>query len=112
MYYNTPNISKYLEFVLIYRKQIIFLFTLTAILFISNLEPKFLSSDELFLLESSKEAKKTDFRNFERYKQSKLIVHITKFDDATMQKLQKLQQEVEVRIGLHEDSKNRNSHPD
>ena len=94
MYYNTPNINRYLEFILAYRKQIILFFTLIAIVFMTTLKPKFLSSDELFWLESSKEAKKTDTRHFERYKQSKLIVHTTQFDDATMAQLQKLQQEL------------------
>lgn len=60
----------------------------------TTLEPKFLSSDELFWLESSKEAKQTDLHHFERYKQSKLIVHIKQFDDETLAKLQKLQQEL------------------
>ena len=94
MYYNTPTITGYLEFVLIYRKQIIFFFTLLAVLFATILEPKFLSSDELFWLEGSKEAKKTDLRHFERYKQSKLIVNINKFNDEALSKLQKLQQDL------------------
>ena len=94
MYYNTPNINRYIEFVLIYRKQIIIFFTLIAIVFMNTLEPKFLSSDELFWLESSKETNKTDIRHFEHYKQSKLIVHTTKFDNETMAKLQKLQEEL------------------
>ena len=91
MYYNTPNINRYLEFILAYRKQIILFFTLIAIVFMTTLKPKFLSSDELFWLESSKEAKKTDTRHFERYK---LIVHTTQFDDTRMAQLQKLQQEL------------------
>ena len=94
MYYHTQNLNGYLEFVLIHRKKIIFLFTLAAIFLMSTLEPKFLSSDELFWLESSKDVKKSDQYNFERYKQSKLIVHINKFDDKTLAKLQKLQNDL------------------
>lgn len=94
MYYHTQNLNGYLEFVLIHRKKIIFIFTLIAIFFMNTLEPKFLSSDELFWLESSKEAKKSDKNNFKRYKQSKLIVHISEFDDKTLAKLQKLQEDL------------------
>jgi uncharacterized protein len=94
MYYHTQNLNGYLEFVLIHRKKIIFLFTLAAIYLMSTLEPKFLSSDELFWLESSKDVKKSNQYNFERYKQSKLIVHVSKFDDKTVVKLQKLQDDL------------------
>lgn len=96
MYYHTQNLNGYLEFVLIHRKKIILLFTLVAIFFINTLEPKFLSSDELFWLESSKETTKSSQYNFEHYKQSKLVVHITKFNDETKAQLQKLQQDLSV----------------
>ncbi|MCW9025736.1 MAG: hypothetical protein OQJ77_00335 [Thiovulaceae bacterium] len=90
MYYNIPNINKYLEQIIKYRKIIILLFSFLAIVSAFLVQPKFLSSDELFWLNDSHEFQKTKLKNFQTYKQSKLVVHIKDFDDDSLNNLQKL----------------------
>jgi len=90
MYYNIPNINKHLELIIKYRKIIIFMFSFFAIVSAFLVQPKFLSSDELFWLNDSHEFKKTKMQNFQTYRQSKLIVHVKDFDDVALGDLQKL----------------------
>lgn len=90
MYYNTPNIHRYLDFILKFRKLIILFFISLATLGATLFQPQFLSSDELFWLNNSKEFQKTQAKNFRIYKQSKLIVKIDNLNDNTLQLLQEL----------------------
>ncbi|MDH4945107.1 hypothetical protein [Sulfurimonas sp. C5] len=90
MYYNTPNIHRYLDFIVKFRKFIILFFIFLATLSATLFQPKFLSSDELFWLNSSKELQKTESKNFTTYIQSKLIVKIETLNDETLSLLQKL----------------------
>lgn len=62
MYYNIPNINRYLEQTIKYRKIIIFAFSLLAIVSALLVQPKFLSSDELFWLNDSQEFQKTKIK--------------------------------------------------
>ncbi len=90
MYYNTPNIHRYLDFIVKYRKLVILFFIFLATLSGMLFQPKFLSSDELFWLNDSKEFQKTEAKKFDTYKQSKLIINIDKLDDDSLVPLQKL----------------------
>lgn len=94
MYYNIPNIDRHLELIIKYRKLIIFMFSSLALISAFLVQPKFLSSDELFWLNDSHELQKTKMQNFQTYRQSKLIVHIKNFDDTTLKDLQELHKNI------------------
>ena len=94
MYYNIPNINRYLHQVVKYRKPIILFYIFLAITLALIYQPKFLSSDELFWLNDSKELKKTNNQQLTTYSLEKLIVHIDKLDDASLEKLKQLHQDI------------------
>lgn len=95
MYYNTPNINRYLEKLLKYRKLIILFFTLLTLFSIVFIQPKFLSSDELFWLQDSQELHKTHLKRYDTFKQSKLIVRIDQFNDQSLSELKTLNEALE-----------------
>ncbi len=94
MYYNTPDIHKYLNFIVKFRKYIILFFLALATLSLIFFQPKFLSSDELFWLKGSSQLQKTKSQHYQTYELSKLIVHIKEFDETTLNKLKKLHMEL------------------
>ena len=95
MYYNTPNINKYLEKLLKYRKLIILFFTFLTLFSIVFIQPKFVSSDELFWLQDSQELHKTHQKHYDTFQQSKLVVHVKQFNDQTLSKLKTLNKTLE-----------------
>lgn len=95
MYYNTPNIDRYLEKLLKYRKLIILFFILLTLFSIVFIQPKFLTSDELFWLQDSQEVQKTHLKDYDTYQQSKLIVHVKQFNDQTLSELKTLNKTLE-----------------
>ncbi|WP_304544197.1 hypothetical protein [Sulfurimonas microaerophilic] len=94
MYYHTPNINRYVDQVVKYRKPIIVFYFLLAALLAFLYQPKFLSSDELFWLKDSKELKKTNAQQFDTYDLSKLIIHINHFDENSLEKLKNLHKQL------------------
>ncbi|QOP40693.1 hypothetical protein [Sulfurimonas marina] len=94
MYYHTPNINRYVDQVVKYRKTIIVFYFLLAALLAFLYQPKFLSSDELFWLKDSQELKKTNAQQFDTYDLSKLIVHIKNFDENSLEKLKNLHKQL------------------
>ncbi|MBN2816887.1 MAG: hypothetical protein JXQ67_09400 [Campylobacterales bacterium] len=100
MYYNTPNINRYLDRVVEYRKPIILFYILLAMLLGFLYQPKFLSSDELFWLNDSKELQKTQTQNLQTYSLEKLIVTVDTLDDATLKQLQGLHEQIRKLDGV------------
>jgi len=94
MYYNTPNINRYLEKVVNFRKPIILFYILAAIVMALIYKPHFLSSDELFLSNNSLEMQKTNDQQIDTYSLEKLIVTIDKLDDKKLQKLKELHKQI------------------
>jgi|GEM_PF-756935 len=94
MYYNTPNINRYLDKVVKYRKAIIIFYILLTTLLVSLFQPKFLSSDELFWLNDSKELHKTQDHQFQTYSLEKLIITLKNLDDTDLEKLKKLHKDL------------------
>lgn len=94
MYYHTPNINRYVDFVVKFRKPIILFYFLLALVLAAIFQPNFLSSDELFWLKDSKELKKTKDQQFSTFDLSKLVVHIETLDETTLEKLKNLHQQL------------------
>ncbi|WP_373072383.1 hypothetical protein [Sulfurimonas sp.] len=90
MYYNIPNVNRYINTIIRFRKLIILMFSLLAITGAIFVQPKFLSSDELFWLNDSSEFQRTKNQNYQTYRQSKLIVSIKNFDENALSELRKL----------------------
>jgi len=100
MYYNIPNINRYLYYGVKYRKVTILFYLLLATYLAFLYQPKFLSSDELFWLNSSSELKKTNQKKLSTYSLEKLTVHIETLDDASFEKLKLLHEELKSLNGV------------
>lgn len=100
MYYHTPNVNRYVDLVVKYRKLIIAFYILLTTLAITFYQPKFLSSDELFWLKDSKELLKTQEQNYNIYDLSKLLVNIDTFDATTLEKLKQLHKDLSKLDGV------------
>ena len=100
MYYNTPNINRFLEKVVEFRKPIILLYIIAAVVSALIYQPKFLSSDELFLSNNSVELQKTKNQQLTTYSLEKLIVHIKTLDETTLERLKQLHKDLERSDGV------------
>jgi len=100
MYYETPDLKKYVDTVVRKRVYIfaayLLLFVLAAVVY----QPKFLTSDAMFWLKDSKELKKTQGRNYATHYLSKLTVHVASFDDGTKEALVQLNEELAALPGV------------
>jgi len=89
-YYYTPDMNRYVDNILKYRKRIIsfymFLIVIMALLF----TPNFLSSDALFWLKDSKQLEQTQAKSFKTHHLSKLVVEVETFDENTREELKVL----------------------
>jgi len=94
MYYQTPNIEKYVSFILKNRIFVIVGFALITFFTLLTYQPKMLTSDAMFWLKDSEEFQKTDKQNYETFFLSKLTVKVDEFNDSSLAKLQKIQQKV------------------
>jgi len=99
MYYYTPDVNRYIKFILRYRAYIIF-FTFFFTLFMTVMfTPKFLSSDELFWLKDSQQLEQTQSKKLSTYHLTKLTVRIDDtvkpfFDEEVHQSLSALHKEI------------------
>ena len=94
MYYNTPNMNRYVDVVLKYRLLIISFYVLLVVLMSILYTPRFLSSDALFWLKESKQLEQTQAKEFETHHLSKLVVEVDTFDENTHQALKALHEEL------------------
>ena len=94
MYYNTPNMNRYVDVVLKYRLLIISFYVLLVVLMSILYTPRFLSSDALFWLKESKQLKQTQAKEFATHHLSKLVVEVDTFDENTHQALKALHEEL------------------
>ena len=93
-YHYTPNMNRYVDVVLKYRRQIISFYVLFIILMGILYTPRFLSSDALFWLKDSKQLEQTQAKQFETHHLSKLVVRIESFDENMHQSLKTLHEEL------------------
>ncbi len=94
MYYNTPNVNRYVDVVLKYRLSIISFYVLFVLLMSILYTPRFLSSDALFWLKESKQLEQTRGKEFATHHLSKLVVQVDTFDENTHQALNTLHEEL------------------
>ncbi|MCW8821648.1 MAG: hypothetical protein OQK45_05445 [Sulfurovum sp.] len=94
MYYDTPNMKRYVDVVLKYRLAIISLYVLLVVLMGILYTPRFLSSDALFWLKDSKQLEQTQAKQFPTHHLSKLVVKVDTFDEKTHQALKTLHEEL------------------
>ncbi len=94
MYYDTPDMNRYVDVVLKYRMWIIGFYLLLVVLMGTLYTPKFLSSDALFWLKDSQKLEQTQVKKFATHYLSKLVVKVDTFDEATHQALKTLHEEL------------------
>ena len=100
MYYQTPNVSRYVDFIIGNRFTIIVFYLLLVLSAAVLYQPKILSSDAMFWLKDAKELQKTEARDFRTHYLSKLTVHVGAFDDTTRQALASLQEQLASTEGV------------
>ncbi|MCO4844458.1 MAG: hypothetical protein KC427_00410 [Sulfurovum sp.] len=94
MYYDTPDVNRYVDVIIKYRLQIISFYLLLVVIMGTVYTPRFLSSDALFWLKDSKQLEQTQAKQFETHHLSKLIVRIDTFDEKMHESLKTLHDEL------------------
>ena len=94
MYYNTPEMNRYLDVILKYRMPIIAFYLLFVALMGTMYTPKFLSSDALFWLKDSRQLEQVQAKKFATHHLSKLVVEVDDFDEKTHDLLHTLHEEL------------------
>jgi len=94
MYYHTPKVEKYIEFIKKYRLFIISTYLLLALIALVAYQPKVLSSDALFWLKESKELQRTTSKNYKAHFLSKLTIKIDNFDEKSKKELEAIAQQL------------------
>jgi uncharacterized protein len=100
MYYQTPNVLPYVNFIVRNRVVILACTLLLALLAVLLYQPRVLSSDAMFWLKDSKALQKTQSMRYDTYYLSKLTVHVDTFDDATRQTLFSLNERLSALEGV------------
>lgn len=100
MYYDTPNMNRYVDVVLKYRLPIISFYVLLVVLMGILYTPRFLSSDALFWLKDSKQLEQIQAKQFATHHLSKLVVKVDTFDEKTHQGLKTLHEELVTLEGV------------
>jgi len=100
MYYQTPDVLRYVNVIVRNRAYILAATLLLALLASVLYQPKLLSSDALFWLKDSKELQKTQGKQFDTYYLSKLTVHVGGFSDQTKQALFSLNEQLTALPGV------------
>ena len=90
MYYNTPKVGNYINFIIKNRLLLILLSFLAVFIVFNFINPKLFSSDERIWLQDSKELKRTLDKNLESQHVSKISLHVDSFDVKSIETLKKL----------------------
>ena len=101
MYYNTPNVNSYIQKIQKHRVKIIFIYLFTALVSLFLYRPEFIASDALFWLSESKEIERTKAQAYEANYIGRLEISIDDFNEATKEKLNRLQDSLERMEGVH-----------
>ena len=100
MYYQTPNVVKYVRTVVHLRIWILTVFIVAAFLAFTFFRPILISSDTLYWLGESKEFQKTFIHAYDTENVASLSIKVPKFDDATKSALMVLQSQLESNKGI------------
>lgn len=90
MYYDTPNVTRYVRFIKRYRPYILAAYGLLGLIALIFFKPVFISSDSLLWLEESKEYQKTRSQDLSAGYVSRLDVDISSFDQQSKLELEQL----------------------
>jgi predicted RND superfamily exporter protein len=90
MYYNTPKVEKYLEYIQKNRVYIIVLFIVIISILLAFHRPTLLANDDSFWINESTELQRTLSKDYETSYIKKLEIDITGFDNEMKKKLQTL----------------------
>lgn len=90
MYYNTPKVGNYINFIIKNRLLLILLSFLAIFIVFNFINPKLFSSDERIWLQDSKELERTLDKNLESQHVSKISLHVDDFDVESIETLKKL----------------------
>ena len=105
MYYNTPNVTSYIHKIQKHRLKIIFGYLFITMLSLFLYRPEFIASDALFWLSESKEVERTKTQAYEADYIGRLEISIDAFNEATKEKLNRMQERLEHIQGVrHVDS--------
>lgn len=99
-YYYTPDMNRYVDIVLKYRKHIISFYMFFIVIMALLFTPNFLSSDALFWLKDSKQLEQTQEKAFKTHHLSKLVIEVETFDENTRQALKLLHEELVALEGV------------
>lgn len=95
MYYQTPNVEKYVTKVIKYRISILLFFVLAYSAIILAYQPKFIASDDMYWLNESQQSQKTEIKAQDTFIVSKLQIHVDELNISTQKKLQNLHEKLE-----------------
>lgn len=100
MYYDTPDMNRYVDTLIKYRLHIVSFYLVLAVVMGTLFTPKFLSSDALFWLKDSKQLAQTQAKQFTTHHLSKLVVNVDAFDEQTRRSLQSLHEQLSTLQGV------------
>lgn len=102
MYYNTPDVNRYIQFIRRYRIGIMSFFIFFAMVALALYRPQFITSDELFWLKESKEFQRTEAKEYTATYVAKLDVDVEVFNQSNKVMLEELQHELESISGVEQ----------
>jgi len=91
MYYDTPKLSAYVDFLKQYRVAIILMILLLGVVAFLSINPNLFSSDERIWLQDSQELERTHNQNLESQHVSKISLAVKTINGEAIQKLKKLE---------------------
>ncbi len=100
MYYNTPNVSRYVHHIRRFRAFIIFFFIVLTFVVLKISHFELISSDTLYWLSESTEYQKTKNKAYETAYVTRLAIDVPLFDDNTKSVLESLQSNLTHQKGV------------
>ncbi len=91
MYYKTPNVRHYVDFIVRYRMIMLLLYLALVLISVLFYRPTILSSDAMFWLKDSKELKRSESQQFATQYMSRLTISVPRFDEEMKTELANLQ---------------------
>ncbi|WP_345972794.1 hypothetical protein [Sulfurimonas diazotrophicus] len=102
MYYQTPDVTKYVDAVARFRGYIIAAYLLLFFAVLAVYHPRVLSSDAMFWLKDSAEMQRSEANRYTPHLLSKLTVHVDAFDETTREALHTLNDRLGALEGVDE----------
>ena len=100
MYYDTPNMTRYVRFVKRYRLLILLFYVCLGAVALLSFKPHFVSNDGLLWLEESQEYRRTVAQNISTEYVSRLSIHTDRFDEPVKNDLLSISRKLEKLPGV------------